>query len=64
MSYTKDRLFTDQELEMLVIAMVENDAFNGIIGKKTFHFQHFDLNKVALYRNAVRVPGQALTWLQ
>ena len=60
-SYTKDRLFPDQAPKSLMIAMVENDAFNGNIEKNPFHFEHFDLNKIALYRDGVSIPGRPFT---
>lgn len=57
-SYTKDRLFPDQAPKLLMIAMVDNDAFNGSITKNPFHFEHFNLNKLALYRDGISVPGR------
>ena len=57
-SYTKDRLFPDQAPKMLMIAMLENEAFNGDIKKNPFHFQHFDLNKFALYVEGRSLPGR------
>ena len=60
-SYTKDRLFPDQAPKCLMIAMVENDAFNGNIKKNPFHFQHFDLRKIALYRDGISIPGRPYT---
>ena len=57
LSYTKDRLFPDQAPKLLMIAMLDNDAYNGNIKKNPFHFQHFDLTKLALYRDGVSVPG-------
>ena len=59
-SYTKDRLFPDQAPKCLMIAMVENDAFNGNIKKNPFNFEHFKLNKIALYRDGVSIPGRPL----
>ena len=41
-----------------MIAMVENDAFNGSLGKNPFNFQHFDMSKLALYRDGISVPGR------
>ena len=41
------------------MAMVENEAYNGSIDKNPFHFQHFNLSKLALYRDCISVPGQA-----
>ena len=60
-SYTKDRLFPDQAPKLLMIAMVDNDAFNGNLSKNPFHFQHFGLNKLALYRDGISVPGRPFT---
>lgn len=60
-SYTKDRLFPDQAPKLLMVAMLENVAFNGNISKNPFHFQHFDLGKLSLYRDGVSVPGQPFT---
>ena len=41
--------------------MVENAAFNGAYDKNPFHFQHFDLNKIALYREGESIPGRPFT---
>ena len=60
-SYTKDRLFPDEAPKCLMIAMVENDAYNGNIKKNPFHFQHFDLSKIALYRDGNSIPGRAFS---
>ena len=60
-SYTKDRLFPDQAPKLLMISMVENEAFNGKIEKNPFFFHHFDLSKIALYREGRSIPGQPLT---
>lgn len=60
-SYIKDRLFPLQAPKLLVVGMVENDAFNGNIKKNPFNFQHFDLNKIALYREGESIPGRPFT---
>lgn len=60
-SYMKDRLFPDLAPKLLMVALVENDAFNGNITKNPFHFQHFNLNKIALYCEGRSVPGQPFT---
>ena len=60
-SFTKDRLFPNEAPKLLMIAMVDNVAFNGHIGKNPFHFQHFNLNKLALYRDGVSVTGRPFT---
>ena len=60
-SHVKDRLFPLQAPKVLVIGMVENAAFNGAYDKNPFHFQHFDLNKIALYREGESIPGRPFT---
>ena len=60
-SYTKDRLFPDRAPKSLMIAMVKNEAFNGNIKMNPFNFQHFKLNKIALYREGVSIPGRPFT---
>ena len=60
-SYTKDRLFPDQAPKCLMIAMIDNEAFNGNIKKNPFHFEHFKLNKIALYRDGISIPGRPFT---
>ena len=49
-SHIEDRLFRGLMPKLLYVCMVENDAFNGDITKNPFHFQQFNLNKIALYR--------------
>ena len=60
-SFKKDRLFPDEAPKMLLIAMVDNDAYNGDIEKNPFHFQHFGLNSLTLYRDGVSVSGRSFT---
>ena len=60
-SYVKDRLFPLQAPKLLMIGMVENEAYNGDVMKNPFHFQHFGLNKIALYREGESIPGRPFT---
>ena len=60
-SFKKDRLFPDEAPKLLLIAMVDNDAYNGDIQKNPFHFQHFGLNSLTLYRDGVSVSGRSFT---
>lgn len=60
-SYIKDRLFPLQIPKLLIIGMVENEAFNGDIKKNPFNFQHFDLNSIALFRDGESTPGRPFT---
>ena len=56
-SYNKDHLFPDQAPKLLLVGLVENAAFNGSYTKNPFNFQHFNLNKIALYREGSSIPG-------
>ena len=44
-----------------MVALVDNDAFNGSYTMNPFHFQHFNLSEIALYRNGIGVPGRPFT---
>jgi hypothetical protein len=59
-SYTKDHLFNDLSPKMIMVAMIDNEAFNGALTKNPFHFKHYDLNKFALFRDGRSIPGQPL----
>lgn len=61
LNYIKDGLFPSQVPKMLVVGLLEHDAFNGNIKKSPFNFQHFNLNKIALYRDGELIPGQIFT---
>lgn len=55
-SFIKDRLFQSQTPKFLIVGLLEHEAFNGSLGKNPFNFQHFDLNKIALYRDGELGP--------
>ena len=58
-SYIKDHLFSDYCPKMIMVAMVDNNAFNGSYKKNPFHFQHYDLNRLALTCDGKYIPGRA-----
>ena len=60
-NYIKDRLFPAQTPKMLIVGCLEHAAFNGDFEKNPFNFQHFDINKIGLYRDGELVPGQIFT---
>ena len=60
-TFIKDGLFQSQVPKMLVIGLVDHDAFNGNITKNPFDFKNFNLNRIGLYRDGELVPGQILT---
>ena len=59
--FIKDSLYTSQVPKLLCIGLLDHDAFNGNIQKNPFDFQHFNLDRIGLYRDGVLVPGQILT---
>ena len=59
--FIKDGLFQSQVPKLLIIGLLEHDAFNGNVKKNPFNFKHFNLNKIGLYRDGELVPGQILT---
>ena len=46
-SYTLDNITTGPLPSRIVFGMVEADAYNGVIGKNPFNFQHFNLSRIA-----------------
>ena len=60
-SYIKDRISPSQTPKFLAIMMVTNEAFNGDMKKNPFNFQHFNLNKIQLFRDTISIPGRAFT---
>ena len=58
---TKDGLFSAQVPKMVVVGLLEHDAFNGNIKKSPFNFQHFDLKKIALYRDGEMTAAQTFS---
>ena len=56
----QENLFLGQLPKRLVIGFVENDAFNGNQAKNPFHFQHFDLEFLALYADGKQIPSKPL----
>ena len=56
LSYLKDNLFVDSMPKMLMIGMVDNDAYNGNIAKNPFHFKHNNLKKIALLHDGRPSP--------
>lgn len=56
-SFMKDGLFPSEAPKLLMVAMVDNDAYNGAIKKNPFHFKHNRLSEIALRVNGVSHPG-------
>ena len=59
-SINKENLFLGQLPTRLVVGVVENDAYNGIINKSPFHFKHSSINFITIYRDGVQIPSKPL----
>lgn len=59
-SFVQDNVFAGQMPKRLVLACVDNDAFNGNFKKSPFDFQHFNTNFVGVYVDGQPVPYQPL----
>lgn len=56
-SFTKDDLFPSAAPKLIIVAMVDNDAFVGHIKKNPYFFKHNRLTEIALRVNGVSHPG-------
>ena len=62
MTITKENLFLGQQPTRILLAAIENEAFNGIITNSSFNFnfKHSNINFVAIYRDGVQIPAKPL----
>ena len=59
-SISKENLFLGQLPRRIVFGLVENESFNGAIGKNPFSFKHCSVNFVSLYRDGEQIPSNPL----
>ncbi|GFY21832.1 uncharacterized protein F54H12.2 [Trichonephila clavipes] len=59
-SFIQDNVFSGQMPKRIVIACVDNDAFNGNYKKSPFEFKHYDVNFIGVYVDGQPVPHQPL----
>ena len=59
-SITKENLFLGQLPTRLVVRVVDNDAYNGVITKSPFHFKYNSINFMMIYRDGVQISSQPL----
>lgn len=60
MSHTEENLFSGQLPKRIVIGMVKNSSYNGILAENPFNFQHFNLNYLSLIVDGQQVMGKPL----
>lgn len=59
-SFVQDNVFSGQMPKRLIIACVDNDAFNGNYQKSPFEFNHYHTNFVGVYVDGQPVPHQPM----
>lgn len=59
-SFVQDNVFSGQMPKRVVLALVDNDAFNGNYKKSPFEFKHFDTKFIGVYVNGQPTPHQPL----
>ena len=57
----KDGLYMSQCPKKLVIGLLDHEAHTGKVGLNPFNFQHFNLSRIAIYRDGDLTAGQTLT---
>ena len=60
MTITKKNLFLVQQPTRILLAAIENKAFNGTITKSPFNFKHSNMNFVAIYRDGDQISAKPL----
>ena len=58
-SITKENLFLGQLPTRMVVGVMENDAYNGVI-TKSFNFKHNSINFMTIQRHGVQIPSKPL----
>ena len=60
MNMQKDNIFNGELPKRVVIAMVDQDAYNGNYKKNPFNFKHHELTSLGLFVNTIPVPGKRI----
>ena len=60
MNVNKDNLFLGALPRLVIVGLVDTDAFNGTYGKNPFHFQHHKLNSIGLVLDGEQIPAKPL----
>ncbi|GFX57118.1 uncharacterized protein F54H12.2 [Trichonephila clavipes] len=59
-SFIQDNVFSGQMPKRIVLACVDNDAFNGNYKKSPFEFNHYNVNFIGVYIDGQPMPHQPL----
>ena len=61
MSANKDNVITGQLPRRVVVGLVSNTGFNGIVNESPYNFKNFGLNYLTLYMGSDQFPKKPLT---
>lgn len=61
MSINKDNVIMGQLPRRIIVGLVKNTAFNGVVTENPFNFQHFKLTYLALKVGSEQFPSKPLT---
>ena len=59
-SFMKDNIFLGQLPKRLVVGMVHNEGFAGVVGRNPYNFEHFNVNYMQLYTDGEPVLSKPL----
>ncbi len=59
-SFTQENLYNGQLPKRLIVAMVDNSAFNGEQKENPFNYKHNDLTNLAIYVDGKQIPSKPL----
>ncbi|XP_066486028.1 uncharacterized protein F54H12.2-like [Tiliqua scincoides] len=54
----QENLFLGQLPKMVVIGLVDNDAFSGTFSKNPFNFKHYEISYFAIYLSGYEIPAK------
>jgi hypothetical protein len=60
-SFTQENVYNGQLPKRLIVALVDNSAFNGDVTENPFNYQHHKLNMMAIYKDGAQIPSKPLT---
>jgi uncharacterized protein (DUF2132 family) len=60
-SFSQENVYNGQLPKRLIVAMVDNSAFNGDVAENPFNYKNQKLNRMAIYVDGTQVPSKPLT---
>ena len=60
LSFSQDNIFTGQLPERVVLAIADNDAYNGSYAKNPYNFKNYDVRFLGVFADGSQVPQKPL----